>query len=237
MFRKIKQFFTKKRLKNIEPVELSESLPLLEIDTGIQWLEKEDSPFGISGVDCFKFTQSMRSVTSDENIMAKFLTLRSYNGKDLKGKLPNDFISVDTSLKYPYLGEVRDGILVKARQMENKWDIYLFDKRIYFCRSWTGELAFVVDFNFDGETVSISKIYAWADSLKDAEGYIVSQVDYLIKHYLHGKIVPHPIPQKFPLDLEQIALLSQSNYGMDCCFATYEDTVNYKRSEHGLSDR
>jgi len=230
MFKKIKQLFKKKKSEHT-PTKANNDLY-----ADVQWLDEAQSPFGIAGVDCFKFTQSMISASTDAGVANKFGKLRNYDGKGLTNKLPDDFVNFPVSLQYEDPGEVREGALVKAQQMENKWDIYLYGDKIYFCRSWTGNLGFVTKWSIENEVLSITKIYVHQDILEEGEEYLTAQVDYLIKHYLFGKIVPHPLPPDFKRELPAIAILSFTNYGKDCCFATYEDTIRYKRSEHGLPD-
>ncbi|MCX4029276.1 hypothetical protein H0A36_07295 [Endozoicomonas sp. SM1973] len=205
-------------------------------DFEIRWLEKADSPFGVEGVDCFKFTQIMMSTTGDRDVVAQFVAQRSNDGRQYINSSPKEAVTIEANLKYDYSGEVQDGVLFKASQMEDKWDIYLYGSKIYFCRSWTGELFFVIDFELKNNIINVSKLYVPKSAIEDGELYLQQQVDYLIKHHLLGKIVPHPLPMGFPQDLQAIAFLSLSNYGKNCCFATYENTIEYKRSDYGLSD-
>ena len=65
---------------------------------------------------------------------------------DAAGKLFDALKSGKCTAQKP--GQSRDGPLFVARQMEDKWDIYLYDGHLYFARSWTGELVFraVIEF-------------------------------------------------------------------------------------------
>jgi hypothetical protein len=194
-----------------------------------RWMDATDpgNPFGIAGCDCFAYTQSLRSTTSQENVESYF-NLRGDFGKRLIGLLPDNCMEIPCSLEYPYAGEIADGALFKSQAMEEKWDIYLYQSRIYFCRSWTGVLAYVGEIEFNDGKVRIHKIYAPREIAEDDTEYAIRQVDYLNKDHLFKSVEPHPLPKNFPLDLDKIAAFSFSQYGSKCCFATYEDTINFQ---------
>ena len=107
-----------------------------------RWLEKEDveNPFVVKGFDCFHFVQSMISTTEDPNIAASFATLRKTDESKYHGKLPDNSVEVTCHLEYPFHGEVANGAVFKADSMEQKWDIYFYDNRLYFCRAGRAHL-------------------------------------------------------------------------------------------------
>ena len=74
-------------------------------------------------LDCRVFSQSMLSVTEDPNIAARFCALRKSTGEQHIGKLPPNTVTVQCDLSYPYSGEIKDGPLFIAEEMEDKWDI------------------------------------------------------------------------------------------------------------------
>lgn len=189
-----------------------------------RWLAEDDAanPFNVEGFDCLAYVRSMRAVTQDPEIAELFLTLRQTVGAEYKGELPEDSAELACDLRYGYEGEVAEGILYKSSQMEEKWDVYLYGDRIYFCRSWTGALLFVAEFSTTGTEIVIRRIWA-AGELDD--GYAAQQVDYLIKSHLYGLAVPHPLPRSVPREPEAVGSYSFSQYGSNCCFATYEDTT------------
>ncbi|MES2037117.1 MAG: hypothetical protein V4495_04715 [Pseudomonadota bacterium] len=195
-----------------------------------RWMDAADpkNPFGIPGCDCFAYTQSLRSTTTQENVESYF-KLRGDFGERLIGLFPDNCISIPCLLEYTYAGEIADGALFKSQAMEEKWDIYLYESKIYFCRSWTGLLVYVAEIEFNDGKVRIQKIYAPREITEDDTEYAVRQVDYLQKDHLFKSVEPHPLPKNFPLDLDKIAAFSFSEYGSKCCFATYEDTINFQR--------
>lgn len=189
-----------------------------------RWLGKEhaENPFIIEGFDCFRFVESMLSTIEDPNIAASFCDLRQSTGFEYHGKLPDDSVEATCHLEYPFSREITNGRVFGAQTMEQKWDIYLYDNRFYFCRSWTGSLEYVAAFVITDEVIKISNIWK-------AEGinieYAIRQVDYLIKSHLYGLRVPHPLPNDLSRNSQVVALYSFKVYGNMCCFGTFEDTL------------
>lgn len=190
------------------------------------WLGKEhvSNPFVIEGFDCFDFVQSMISLSGDPNIAASFATLRQSVGSEYQCKLPDNSVEIICHLEYPSSKEIANGSMFKASSMEQKWDIYLYVNRIYFCRSWTGALVYVASFVIKDRVINIAKIWGDGDIEKE---YAIRQVDYLIKSHLYGRRVPHPLPNSYSRNPKLLALYSLSTYGNMCCFATYEDTLTW----------
>jgi hypothetical protein len=188
------------------------------------WFTKDEpeNPFGVDGFDCYEFVSSMLSTTKDPDIARSFVSLRSTDGQEIRGTLPDDCVEVPCSLSYEYGGETVDGILFKSSVMEEKWDIYLYDNRVYFCRSWTGSLTFVAEITPAEKLLRVSRLWA---SRSEETAFAVQQVDYLIKSHLYKLQVPHPLPQELQNESKAAALYSFSQYGRICCFGTFENTL------------
>jgi hypothetical protein len=192
-----------------------------------RWLAKDDpaNPFNVGGFDCLRYVNSLRATTQDEKIAESFLSLRKADGVEYQGKLPEPAVEIECDLRYAYPGEVAEGMLFKSSQMEEKWDIYLYGDRIYFCRSWTGALVFVARFSATGSEIVISHIWAASEAVEPESHLAVLQVDYLIKNHLFGRPVPHPLPESVPHEPEAVGAYSFAQYGNKCCFGSYEDTT------------
>lgn len=192
-----------------------------------RWLDKDDpsNPFNVGGFDCLAFVNSLRATTQDQKIAESFLSLRHTVGAEYKDKLPEKAVEMECDLRYEYKGEVAEGSLFKASQMEDKWDIYLYGDKNYFCRSWTGILTYVTEFSTTGSEIVISRIWAVPELTEPDSHFAIRQVDYLIKNHLFGRRIPHPVPENIPREPETVGVYSFSQYGYKCCFATYEDTI------------
>ncbi|RDZ28114.1 hypothetical protein [Lysobacter silvisoli] len=192
-----------------------------------RWLSKDDpkNPFVVDGYDCLAFARSMLSTTADPQVADSFLQQRGSLGQEHAGQLPADAISVDCRLPYPFTGETAEGALFKASCMEEKWDIYLYGDRLYFCRSWTGSLVFVAQFTATDGVLTISRIAAPASDAGSDDAYIVRQVHYLVCSHLFKKALPHPLPIGLDPKPDSVALFSFGQYGRVCCFGTFEETV------------
>ena len=192
-----------------------------------RWLAKEDAanPFVVDGYDCLSFVSSRVTATSDPRIAETFVLLRDTLGTENFGLLPPRPIEVPAKLEYPRQGAVLDGPLFKAQEMEQKWDIYLYSDRIYFCRSWTGELIYVAEFAIAPSRLIVTRVWLSGETETDSADFAIRDVDYLIKSHLFGHHVPHPLPKELPRDAEEVAHYSFSRYGNVCCFGTFEDTL------------
>jgi len=192
----------------------------------VRWLGKDDAknPFRVDGYDCLALVRAMQSITTDKNVAETFLTLRSSVGSNHLGQLPAGAAAIDHRLEYPCKG-IADGIVFKSRQMEQKWDIYLYGDRLYFCRSWTDALVFVANFSLTKDSLVVENIWVAADAMEGGRDHVVREVDYLIKSHLLRRAVPHPLPESLPKEPGSIGLYSFSQYGNLCCFGTYDDTL------------
>src|ERR1700682_3897273 len=103
--------------------------------TTLTWLGPDENPFHLRVLDCRPFSTTMISATKDAAIAARFSQLRSASGEEHRGRHPEDAVVARCELSYPCNGESRDGPLFVAQQMEDKWDIYLYDGHLYFARS------------------------------------------------------------------------------------------------------
>ncbi|MBP6749060.1 MAG: hypothetical protein KA144_05430 [Xanthomonadaceae bacterium] len=187
-----------------------------------RWLTADDpdNPFGVAGFDCRAFTQSMLSTTSDSRIAESFLAERQRTVVENPHALPDGAAETASSLSYAYRGEIADGAICKAATMEEKWDIYLHGERLYFCRSWTGQLIFAASFAHRDDTISIDRIWT-----SDAPEFSILQIDYLIRSHLFRTPAAHPLPDDLPREPQAIASYSFSQYGKRCGFGVYGDTT------------
>jgi hypothetical protein len=190
-----------------------------------QWLEADDNPYGVRCLDCRGFTRTVLASTSDPGIARLFAELRNSAGEQHRGKVPPDSVVVECNLRYPHQGETKDGPVFIAQEMEDKWDIYLYDGYLYFARSWTGALVFRAKIDFTGQEAVLSLVEANPQVAADDPDFVIRQVDFLVKSHLYRIETPHPLPPDFPDDPEQIALYSFSQYGRWASFATYEDVL------------
>jgi hypothetical protein len=191
----------------------------------VRWVEPHESPFRVRCVDCRPLSSTMVSTTRDVLVASSFHDLRRSNGERFRDTLPEDPVTVRCALQYPYLKGWTEGPLCKASQMEEKWDVFLFENTLYFARSWTGSLIFTASAALTQGKLLVERISADRAATGGDRVFIVRAVDFLIKSHLYHLAVPHPIPDGFPDDAERIALYSFGEYGRMASFATYEDTL------------
>ena len=193
-----------------------------EVLAPLGWIEATKNPFGIRLLDIRSLTFTLTSTTADMQIAMRFDALRSSDGQEHRGSTPSGFVETDCNLTYPTLGTPHDGPLFKARAMEDKWDIYLYDGYLYFARSWTGDLQFRAKIDSVAQGSRISRI----ESRERNKPLSVQQVDFLVKSHLLKQQVPSPLPPELPDDPQRIAIYSFSLFGRWASYATYSDTTH-----------
>lgn len=196
-----------------------------EVFDQLRWIEADDNPFNVKIFDCRPYALAMISFSDDKKVAEHFALSRSSEGEQYRGSTPANSVHVECKLRYPVLKEIREGPIFKAREMEDKWDIYFYDGYLYFVRSWTGDLSFKAKGVIENLEITIPFMEVRSDTLIGDETFIIKQVDFLIKSHLCGLNVPHPLPQGLPSDPEAIAMYSFSVFGRKGLFATYEDTI------------
>lgn len=192
---------------------------------GVRWLEADESPFGIRVLDCRPFSRSMISTTKDPGIANRFVQLRASDGREHVGKRPKDAIEAACALAYPAPDGTRDGPRFKADQMEDKWDVYLYEGVLYFARSWGGELIFTATTELRDGQLHLTSVAANPNPADGNPEIAVRVVDYLVKSHVLGREVPHPLPPSLNPDPQAIAVFSFGSYGRRASFATFEDTL------------
>lgn len=206
----------------------------------LQWLEPEESEFNIRVLDCRPFTGTRVSFAAEEQNAQTFLSTRDSGGEHHRGKSPENARSFSSDLSYPINAliysqilkrspETRDlpeGKIFKAAEMEEKWDVYYFNKYFYFVRSWTDKIACRARAEEEGLYLNITGIEYDGETAGEDKDYHLRAVDYLLKTFVIGLTVPHPIPADVENTPESIALYSFSFAGRHAKFASYEDTIS-----------
>lgn len=191
----------------------------------LHWIPRESSPFNVRCLDVRSFTTNMISTTADQKLAQKFTDLRKSNGDHVRKGMPDDAIHIDCQLIYPHQGQTRDGALYMAREMEDKWDVFLFDGSLFFARSWSGVLVYKAAINFSQTQAMITSIEAIRQTTGSGLWLAICVVDFLVKSHLYRREAPHTLPPNIPEDEMGIAAFSFQEYGRWASYATYEDTT------------
>jgi hypothetical protein len=197
--------------------------------TDMKWIEPDDNPFKIKVFNCRNFAINRISMSGDAEIVKSFALLRQSNGKENIGKSPNNGLKVDVNLNFNtksvpnFENGIPDGVLFKAKIMEEKWDIYKYSNLIYFIRSWTGELVYVSNYIETETGFRVDSIILDNKKFEDINlNFECRVVEFLIKNHILNLTVPHPIPKTVENDPLKIAAYSFSVFGNRGFYATYD---------------
>lgn len=187
-----------------------------------RWLDPSENSWGLPVLDCSQNACSMMSTTSNIEIAKTYARLRNSTGEELRSEVFNPTLSIPCNLTYNVAKPIPDGPVFKSQLMEEKWDIYMYDDHLYFCRSWGGQLFYRVALQCEPRALRVCLVEA---SHKTNEKITLRDVDFLIKsHVLLAKAL-HPLPQELGRDTQKLALFSFSAYGRMGLYGTFEETI------------
>lgn len=196
------------------------------------WMEAQETgnPFGVPIVNCLSTAYGWIAMTSSEDIARRYVELRSSDGKQHIGAMPHDPMSFrpSTRLAYPFDGQSKDGPLFVASCMEEKWDAYLYDSKLYFSRSWTGDLSVRLDVRMGDGEVSIEQAHVARDLAAGDFVFATRLADFFVKTYIYRWRVPHPLPHGFSSAPMEVARFSFGLFGQQGFAATFEETLGFR---------
>jgi hypothetical protein len=188
--------------------------------SGVKWLGPRENPWEIEVLDCRPMALGMVSTTQDESTALRFLQLRRSSGSELIDALIEGARTIRCNLTYMHPGQITEGPLFKAAEMEDKWDIYFYNGHVLFARSWTGNLGFRATATLAAGFLKLSEIET---GIQDEDPLVVRQVNFLMKSHVYGLQVPHPLPRNLGRDPQRLALHSFSYYGRKGLFGSFDE--------------
>ncbi len=196
--------------------------PQPEQKIAARWLAPSENPWGLVVLDCTQFASTMMSVTESIEVVKKYDSLRSSAGEELRNQFFNPTLSISCDLAYKITGRAPDGPIFKSQAMEVKWDIYLYDDKLYFCRSWSGEMLYRATTKCEPPILHVVLVET---SQESNEKTTLRHADFLIKsHALQAKAL-HPLPENLGRNPEQLPRHSFSAYGSKGLYGTLEETI------------
>jgi hypothetical protein len=197
-------------------------LPPKQHGVPARWLRPSENLWGLLVLDCTQNAAGMISTTRSPEIARKYGELREASGQELPGAEFKPIQSVLCNLTYKIENRPAEGPVFKSRMMEEKWDIYWYDERLFFCRSWGGELIYRATAKCEPPTLTVLMV----ESIQRLpEKMAVRQADFLVKSHLMSAVALHPLPEELGLDAEKQALYSFGYYGRRGLYGTLEETI------------
>lgn len=194
----------------------------------LRWLEPHENPFMERVFDCREYAFNKIATTKNAAIANSFRESRHSDGIEFIGQFPENAAKIEVNYNFhskahpAYEDGIPDGILFKAKTMEEKWDIYKYSNFLFFVRSWTGELVYFSTYIATKVGFKTDVIVFDDSKMEKADPFFeLKVVEFLIHSHILGLQVPHPIPKTLEDDPATIAAYSFSMFGNKGCFASY----------------
>src|SRR5829696_3254530 len=135
----------------------------------LPWLEPHESPFGVRVLDCRPVAETFLSAAEGAGSIQFFGSPEARSDEPFRGQHPEDAIRVSCDLTYPLRDPLPEGPVFLAAVLEEKWNIYHFDRALYLVRSWTGHLQYVAGLADAASELRVTEVEAWPGSVLGAE--------------------------------------------------------------------
>jgi hypothetical protein len=191
------------------------------------WLRGNASPIPMDIFDCRAVALTWMSTTKDPDIADSFVHQRRSDGTEYIDTVPEQAVLADADLDIDLGGfELKQGPLFKAKQMEDKWDIYHYAELFYFVRSWTGDLVHVAHGMEHKGVLHIDMIATASDKLDERDRtFFIREIYFLIVNHVLDAMFPHPIPAYLADSDESILAFSFSEFGRRGLYGTLAGAV------------
>jgi hypothetical protein len=196
----------------------------------VKWLNGEDSPTGRRCLDCRAYALGVQLVTQDKEALERFSENCASDGSEIEGKSPDNawLVAVDWSFDFEQAEAITGGM--RPQVAEDMWMIDCIGARIYFRRSWSGQLVFMSNFSrIPSAGARITRLWVPGVEPFDQQTpeYLAAYVRHLVDTHLLGTLTPFPIPLDFSGDDEKIAQFVFHSVGRRGWLAEY-----FKPDEH-----
>lgn len=190
-----------------------------------KWEQSQNQGLEFNYCNCYKSAIGTISTTSSEKIAKEFLIQRNSDGQLYRGDNPENAFTHKVKFSYDRAQHPPEGVIFRAEEMEDKFDLYHYDSKIYISRSWTGELVIVVGLKFHDTGFELTTIN---DKLQKSSEYSLKYVDFVIKSHCFNIINVHPLPEEMKQsEPEEIAKFSFAEFGRRGWYATFDDTLKF----------
>jgi hypothetical protein len=201
----------------------------------VEWLNGEDSPTGRQCLDCRAYALGVQLVTKDSEALERFADSTQSDGSELDGQSPENSWLVDVKWTFDYEQSETIQSGMRPQVAEDMWMIDCRGSRLYFRRSWSGQLVFMANFNrIPAGGASITRLWVPGDEPFNQQSpeYLAAYVRHLIDTHLLGTLTPFPIPPDFPKDEEKIAQFVFHSVGRRGWLAEYFKTGDERQDIH-----
>lgn len=200
----------------------------------VKWLNGEDSPTGRKVLDCRAYALGMQLISPDKDALERFADNAQSDGHELDGQSPIEswIVAADWSFDFEQAEMISGGM--RPQVTEDMWMIDCRNSRLYFRRSWSGQLVFMTNFQrVPTSGAQITRIWVPGEEPfnQQTPEYLAAYVRHLIDTHLLGTLTPFPIPPDFPHDDKKIAEFVFHSVGRRGWLAEYFQTEPHHETE------
>jgi len=185
-------------------------------ESDVKWLDPTENRWGVPVLDLRPFVARTTVWTTEERYAANAASWGADDGRSFIGEHPPCNRETSARLAYPLRGPLADGILFSPQEMEHRWAMFLYDRRIFCIRSWTRELQLMAEIEVSGDYAIVTKITgAFFESPEDP-ALTARMFDCLM--YTHALSTPYPAPLA-----DEVA--AEPHQAAATCFGLYGNLV------------
>lgn len=122
------------------------------------WIEASENPWDVRLLDLRPLTQTVLSASNDSKMAENAVSYGGSTGKEFWGIVPENAITVPSTLSFPIDEILYPGVLFTPNCMEHKWAIFFDGENIIFVRSWQRQVMVVAKTRQENNRLVIESI-------------------------------------------------------------------------------
>ena len=160
---------------------------------GINWLEADDTTWGVRVLDVRPVTHTKLLVTGNQQFAANAVSWQADDGTSFIGDEPPVTRVIKTDLRFPIDRVLVDGVLFFPHEMEHKWALFYHLGEIIFVDSWLRQVRAVARVEEHDGYVEITEVRGTFVSDDEDSQFTVRVLDYLLMSHALGTEYPAPL--------------------------------------------
>jgi hypothetical protein len=185
-----------------------------------RWLPDVENTWGVPMVDVRPITQGLTSMSSDPQCASNAVSFGGDDGRSFRGQEPETTRVIDCYVELPTDG-LFDGVLFVPTVMEEKWALYIHDRRLLCIRSWTRNVVATAGVSVEGGVARFGPIRGMLTGEGEPAEFARRVLAFLLRSHALNEAVPAPLPGSPPDgELNGAAMWCFTMFGRRALFAS-----------------